>query len=157
MKAEQIGSVALCWQSKSVAIRTQTGGATRPKYIRTLARFALGKYLRFLAGFSETPVNQISPGFANAASQYVIKNPSLFPGVNPANLSSNAYGAFDGIQTTSTAPMAGAAATSTIYYPGAVTETHYRGGFMVGVSMPINIYNLFGGNNKTSGSNNSGQ
>ncbi|HXM42649.1 MAG TPA: hypothetical protein VN924_15460 [Bryobacteraceae bacterium] len=112
---------------------------------------ALSRYLRFLAGSSETPVSQISPGFANAAAQYVSKNASLFPGVSPANLASNAYGAFDGIQTTSTAPMAGAAATSIIYYPGAVTETHYRGGFMVGVSMPINIYNLFGGNSKTSG------
>jgi hypothetical protein len=111
---------------------------------------ALGKYLRFLAGFSETPVNQVSPGFANAAAQYVVKNPGLFPGINPANLSSNAYGAFDGIQTTSTAPAAGAAPTSTIYYPGAVTETHYRGGFLIGVSLPINIYNLFGGNNKSS-------
>jgi len=110
---------------------------------------ALGKYLRFLAGFSETPVNQISPGFETAAAQYVAKNPSLFPGVNPANLSSNAFGAFDGIQTTSTAPTAGAMPTSTIYYPGQITETHYRGGLLIGVALPINIFNLFGGNSKT--------
>lgn len=111
---------------------------------------ALGKYIRFLAGFTETPINEVSPGFANTAAQYVTKNPTLFPGVNPANLSANAYGAFDGIQTTSTAPAAGAAATSTIYYPGSVTETHYRGGFLIGISLPINIFNLFGGNNKNS-------
>jgi hypothetical protein len=110
---------------------------------------ALGKYLRFLAGFTETPVNEVSPGFAVAASQYVIKNAALFPGVNPASLSANSYGAFDGIQTTSTAPASGAAATSTIYYPGAVTEVHYRGGFLIGISLPINIFNLFGGNSKT--------
>lgn len=105
----------------------------------------LGKYLRGLVGFSETPVSQISPGFATAASQYVSKNAALFPGIDPSDLASNAYGAFDGIQTTSTAPAAGSAATSTIYYPGAVTETHYRGGFLIGVSLPINIYNIFKG------------
>jgi hypothetical protein len=82
-------------------------------------------------------VNEVSPGFQIADSQYVTKNSGLFPGINPANLSSNAYGAFDGIQTTSTAPAAGAAPTSTIYYPGAVTETHYRGGFLIGVAFPI--------------------
>jgi hypothetical protein len=111
--------------------------------------YALGKQLRLLAGFSLTPVNEISPGFANAAVQYVTKNPSLFPGVNPASLSSNAYGAFDGIQFTSTAAAAGAAATSAVYYPGSVTETHYRGGFIIGVALPISIYNLLGGNNKS--------
>jgi hypothetical protein len=110
---------------------------------------ALGKYLRFLAGFSETPINEVSPGFANAAAQYVTKNPTLFPGINPVNLSSNVYGAFDGIQATSTSPMAGAPATAAIFYPGAVTETHYRGGFLIGISLPINIYNLFGGNSKS--------
>jgi len=88
--------------------------------------YALYKNLRILAGFSLTPINEISPGFANAAAQYVTKNSMLFPGVNPANLASNAYNGFDGIQTTSTAPAAGAAATSSIYYPGSVTETHYR-------------------------------
>lgn len=106
----------------------------------------LGKYLRGLAGFSLTPVSQISPGFAIAASQYVAKNPSLFPGINPANLASNSYGAFDGIQYTSTAPMAGASPSAVIYYPGSVTETHYRGGFLIGVAMPINIFKLFSGN-----------
>ena len=79
------------------------------------------------------------------------KNPSLFPGLTPSQLAGNAYGAFDGIQTTSTPPPAGSAPTSTIYYPGSVTETHYRGGFLIGVSFPINIYNLFKGNG-TSGS-----
>jgi len=109
---------------------------------------ALGQHLRFLAGFMETPVNQISPGFANAAAQYVKSNPTLFSGVNYADLAANNYGAFDGIQTTSTAPAAGAQPTATIYYPGPITETHYRGGFMIGVSFPVNIFNLFGGNSK---------
>jgi len=112
--------------------------------------YAVYKNLRLLAGFSFTPVSEISPGFANAAAQYVTKNPTLFPGVNPANLTSGAYGAFDGIQTTSTAPAVGAAATPSIYYPGSVTATHYRGGFLIGVALPINIFNLFSGNNKTS-------
>jgi hypothetical protein len=108
--------------------------------------YGLGKYLRFLAGFSETPVSEVSPGFRNAAAQYVAKTPALFPGINPASLAANAYGAFDGIQTTITAPPAGATPTAMIYYPGAVTETHYRGGFLIGVSLPINIFNLLGGN-----------
>jgi hypothetical protein len=108
--------------------------------------YGVGKYLRFLAGFSETPVSEVSPGFRNAAAQYVAQNPALFPGIDPASLASNAYGAFDGIQTTSTAPAAGAAPATMIYYRGAVTETHYRGGFLIGVSLPINIFNLFGGN-----------
>jgi hypothetical protein len=112
------------------------------------ATFALGKHLRALAGFSLSPISQVSPGFQIAASQYVAKNPTLFPGISSTNLASNAFGAFDGIQFTSTAPAAGSAATSTIYYPGSVTETHYRGGFMIGVAMPIDIFNLLGGGSK---------
>jgi hypothetical protein len=106
----------------------------------------LGRYLRGLVGFSLTPADEISPGFATAASQYVAKNPALFPGISPANLSSKAYAAFDGIQFTNTQPAAGSAATATIFYPGPVTTTHYRGGFLIGVSLPINIYNLIQGN-----------
>lgn len=110
--------------------------------------YALGRYLRVLAGYSMIPSNEISPGFANAAAQYVAKNAPLFPGINPADLAGRTYGAFDGIETTSNTPGAGAAPTSTIYYPGAVTETHYRGGLVIGVALPVNIYNLLGGNNK---------
>jgi hypothetical protein len=47
-----------------------------------------------------SPINQIAPGFANAAAQYVSKDPSLFPGVNSPSLAANAPNAFDGIQTT---------------------------------------------------------
>jgi len=110
---------------------------------------AANKYLRILAGFSMSPLNQIAPGFANAAVQYVTKNPTLFPGINHANLALNAPGAFDGFQTTSTAPSAGAAPTATIYYPGSLTETNYKPGFVIGVALPINIWNLIGGNNKS--------
>ena len=112
--------------------------------------YALYANLRLLAGFSLTPVSEVSPGFENAAAQYVSKNPTLFPGINPSYLASGAYGAFDGIQTTSTPPAAGAAPTSVIYYPGSVTETHYRGGFLIGVAFPINVYNLLSGNSKSS-------
>lgn len=111
--------------------------------------YALYTNLRLLAGFSMTPVSEVSPGFENAAAQYVAKNPTLFPGVNSANLASGAYGAFDGIQTTTTAPAAGAPPTAVIYYPGSVTETHYRGGFLIGVAFPINVYNLISGNKKS--------
>jgi hypothetical protein len=132
-----------------VAAQFGTGSTSSITGYSVGGTIALGKYLRFLAGFTETPVNEVSPGFATTAAQYVSKNPTLFPGVNAANLSSSAYGAFDGIQTTSTAPASGAAATSTIYYPGSVTEVHYRGGFLIGISLPINIFNLFGGNSKS--------
>lgn len=111
--------------------------------------FAVSKYLRVLAGFSMSPISQISPGFANAAAQYVTKNPTLFPGINAANLAANAPGAFDGIQTTTTAPGANAAPTATIYYPGSTTEINYKPGLVIGVALPINIWNLIGGNNKS--------
>jgi hypothetical protein len=107
--------------------------------------YAFGSHLRLLAGFSLAPISEISPGFAMAASQYVTKNNSLFLGVSPANLASNAYGAFDGIQTTSTAPASGAAASNVIYYSGSITETHYRGGFVIGVAMSIDVYKLLSG------------
>lgn len=111
--------------------------------------YAVNRYLRVLAGFSLTPSNEVSPGFANAAAQYVSKNPTLFPGVNPTNLSSNNYGAFDGLQITTTAPAAGAPPTTAIYYAGSPTETRYRGGFIIGIALPINIYNLLGGSSKS--------
>lgn len=111
--------------------------------------YAVNRYLRLLAGFSLTPSNEVSPGFANTAAQYVTRNPTLFPGISPSNLSTNAYGAFDGIPVTTTPPAAGASPTATIYYAGSPTETRYRGGFIVGVALPINIYNLLGGNSKS--------
>jgi hypothetical protein len=111
--------------------------------------WAVHKNLRAIAGFSLSPSNEISPGFANAAAQYVSKNPALFPGVNPASLAANSFGAFDGIQVTTTPPPAGSVPGTAIYYPGAATATHYRGGFIVGITIPINVYNLLGGNNKS--------
>jgi len=44
------------------------------------ATIAVSKYLRFLAGFSETPVNEVPPGFATRAAHAVSRNPALFPG-----------------------------------------------------------------------------
>lgn len=110
--------------------------------------YAPYKHLRILMGFSMSPVSEISPGFANAAAQYVTANSKLFPGIIPANLASRDYGAFDGIQVTNSAPASGAAATSNIYYAGSPTTTHYRGGFIIGVAVPVNIFNLLGGNGK---------
>lgn len=75
------------------------------------------------------------------------KNAGLFPGVDPSKLAGNAYGAFDGLQVTSTAPAAGAPASSSIYYAGSPTKTHYRGGLVIGVAMPVNIYKLLSGKN----------
>jgi hypothetical protein len=132
-------------------VAVQMGSGTN----QTISGYSVGmtvaviNHLRILAGFSMSPINQISPGFANAAAQYVTKNPTLFPAINPASLASNAPGAFDGIQTTTTAPASGAAPTSTIYYPGSPTETSYKPGFIIGVSLPINIFNLIGGNSKS--------
>jgi hypothetical protein len=114
------------------------------------ATIGISQHLRGLIGFSLTPVSEVTPGFLTAASQYVGKNPSLFPGIDPAKLAANGYNAFDGIQFTNTVPAAGSAATSTIYYPGSPTTNHYRGGLIIGVALPINIYNLIAGN-KTGG------
>ncbi len=94
---------------------------------------------------------EIAPGFAKAASAYVKKNPDLFPGISPDQLAlgGNApRGTFDGIQVTAAQPTAGSTPTSAIYYPGSPMETHYRGGFLIGVAMPINVFNLFKGNGK---------
>jgi hypothetical protein len=111
----------------------------------------LGAHLRFLAGFSEMPIGEIAPGFAKAAAAYAKKNPDLYPGINPDQLALGGAaprGTFDGIQVTTNQATTGAMPTSVIYYPGSPMETHYRGGFLVGIAMPINIFNLFKGNGK---------
>lgn len=136
------------WNRLGVFVAAQFGQGSA----QTISGYTIGgtfgasKYLRFLAGFTLTPVSEISPGFAKAAADYVNRNSALFPSGTAAAITSNAYGAFDGIQVTTTAPAEGAKAGSAIYYPGAVLTNHYRGGFMIGVALPINIYNLLGGN-----------
>jgi hypothetical protein len=98
----------------------------------------ISKALHFLAGFSMSPIDEPSPGFRNAAFQYVSSHAGQYPGINPAALAANKEDAFDGLQYV-IPPAAGSSGPGTSIYPGDVLTTHYRGGFFIGVAFPLSL------------------
>lgn len=115
--------------------------------------YKISKSLAFLAGFALTPVNEPSPGFRAAAVQAVSQNPNvpIYQRFNLNALQSNSQNAFDGFPTfaqTSTGP------TTTRLFNGNPTVTHYRGGLVIGVSIPISLKAQLSGGQKSSNSGN---
>jgi hypothetical protein len=94
--------------------------------------------LHFVAGFSMSPIDEPSPGFRNAAFQYVSSHLSQYAGIDPSALKANKPNAFDGFQYV-IPPPAGSNTTGTPIYPGDVLTTHYRGGLFIGVAFPLKL------------------
>jgi len=94
--------------------------------------FSLAHYLDFLVGFALTPVNEPSPGFRAVAAQFVTAEQKLGLDMNfnPSAMLHNSSNAFDGFPTTNPA-------TGALIYAGNPLATHYRGGVVIGVSVPI--------------------
>jgi hypothetical protein len=94
--------------------------------------FSLAHYMDFTVGFALTPVSEPSPGFRVVASQFVTaeQQQGLYMNFNPTAMLNNKQNAFDGFPTTN--PSTGA-----LLYPGNPLATHYRGGVVIGVSLPI--------------------
>jgi hypothetical protein len=93
---------------------------------------SLAHYMDFVVGFALTPVSEPSPGFRVVASQFVTaeQKQGLYMNFNPTAMLNNSQNAFDGFPTTN--PSTGA-----LLYPGNPLATHYRGGVVIGVSLPI--------------------
>lgn len=113
--------------------------------------YRLQKYLDFLVGYAQTPFQEPAPGFRAAASYVVASNPNLYPTFNAPKMNNNGAGAFDGfplqcitgaLNCGANPPMAGAAA-GTLLYTGNALEQHYRGGLIIGISVPMSLNNLF--------------
>ena len=100
--------------------------------------YAIAHYLNVLIGFSLTPVNEASPGFRVTASQYVLsqQKQGQYLNFNPTALLNNEQNAFDGF------PVADPA-TQKLSYQGNPLTIHYRGGVIVGVSIPIYFGSVF--------------
>jgi len=94
--------------------------------------FSLAHYLDFLVGFALTPVSEPAPGFRSVAAQFVTteQKKGLYLNFNPTAMLNNGQNAFDGFPTTNPA-------TGALLYPGNPLATHYRGGVVIGVSIPI--------------------
>lgn len=116
--------------SNAVFVSAQFGSGssqTIPGY-SVGATTAVSKYLRFLAGSPETPVNEVPPGVATGRRtvstefRYYFRGKSGEPFVERLR------------RVRWNNPAAGAAAGAILYYPGAVTEARCRGGFLMGVA-----------------------
>ena len=94
--------------------------------------FNLAHHLAFVVGFALTPVSEPSPGFRTVAAQFVQKEQQqgLYMQFDPTAMLQNAKNAFDGFPLTN--PTTGA-----LIYPGNALATHYHGGVVIGISMPI--------------------
>lgn len=94
--------------------------------------FSIAHYMDFLVGFALTPVSEPSPGFRVVASQFVTaeQKQGLDMSFNPTAMLNNSSNAFDGFPTNN--PTTGA-----LIYAGNPLTTHYRGGVVLGVSVPI--------------------
>ena len=107
--------------------------------------YKVQKYLDLLAGYGQTPFNEPSPGFTNAAVQAVLQNQGLYPTFNAAALHNNVAGAFDGFPLQKQGLSSTAMATN--LYQGNPLETRYRGGVVLGISFSFDIKGLFTGSN----------
>jgi hypothetical protein len=99
--------------------------------------YSIGTYLDILIGFALTPVNEASPGLRVAASQYVTAQQALGNDLNfnPVAMLNGDKNAFDGFPLTN--PV------GTLIYKGTALETHYRGGAVFGISLPISFASVF--------------
>ena len=104
--------------------------------------YRITKYLSLLAGYSVTPVQEVSRGFRIAAAKIVTDNPSLAPynRYNPTSLLNDYPAAFDGF------PLFvynASGVTTTKLFPNDPTVSHYRSGIFFGVGFPLNLTSLF--------------
>jgi len=99
--------------------------------------YSLTSHLDLLLGFALTPVNEPSPGLRNAAYNYVIQqqkqgNDMQF---NPEAMLNNSQNAFDGFSLLDS--------TGKLIYAGTPLEIDYRGGVVIGVSIPLSFSSFF--------------
>ena len=94
--------------------------------------FSIAAHLDVLVGFALTPVSEPAPGFRTVAAQFVQseQQQGKYLNFNANAMLHNAADAFDGFPTTNPA-------TGALIYPGSPLTTHYRGGVVIGVSLPI--------------------
>jgi len=99
--------------------------------------YRLTSYLDILAGFALTPVNVPAPGLRSAANNYVTQQQKLGNDLefNPEAMLNNAENAFDGFSLLDS--------TGKLIYTGTPLEVDYRGGVVVGVSIPITFSSFF--------------
>ena len=111
--------------------------------------YRLQRYLDLLAGYTLTQFDEPSPGFRAAAVRVAASNRDLYKAYDPAALNNNTPGAFDGFPTqcitdsVQCGNASGKAAAGTALYNGNILEPHFRGGFMVGISVPVSLKALF--------------
>ena len=112
--------------------------------------FNLAHHLAFVVGFALTPVNEPSPGFRTLAAQFVQQQQQqgLYMNFDPTAMLKNSKNAFDGFPLTN--PSTGA-----LIYPGNALSTHYHGGVVLGISMPI-AFSAFLKSGSTAPANKSG-
>lgn len=104
-------------------------------------------HLDLLAGYALTPFQEPSPGFIRAAVQAVQSNlsssPNPYATFNGPALNNNVPGAFDGFPL-QVPKGSNIGAVGSNLYAGEALETHYRGGFMIGVSVPVSLNGMLG-------------
>ncbi|SRR6266851_2902048 len=102
--------------------------------------YSITKYLNVLIGLALTPINEPAPGFRVAASQFVTNQQKLTTpqdlNFDPIAMLNNTKNAFDGFPLTD--------ASGKLIYQGSATTTHYSGGAVFGISIPIYFKSVFG-------------
>lgn len=99
--------------------------------------YAIAKYLTVLVGYSLSPINEPAPGFRVAASDFVKEQQKNGQDLNfdPVAMANNAPDAFDGFPLTDS--------SGKLIYKGNPLTIHFRGGAVVGVSIPITFSSVF--------------
>jgi hypothetical protein len=101
------------------------------------ASYSATKYMNILVGYSLTPINEPSPGFRQTAAQFVTaqQKQQLDLQFDPNAMLKNTPNAFDGFPVTDP--------TGKLIYAGDPLTVHYRGGVLLGVSIPIYFSSVF--------------
>jgi len=107
--------------------------------------YHVASHLAVLAGVGMTPYSVPSLGFRNAAINAVSQNPSLYPGFTAAGLVADGPAAFDGFPLLKQPlPTGSSPTTNANLYAGDPLETQYKGGLVIGISIPFTVGALLG-------------
>ena len=109
------------------------------------ASYRVASHLGIMAGYALSPNMEPSPGFINAAVAAVQKNPTQYPNFNASTLAANGQNAFDGFPLLQQPlPSGSSSSTNANLYAGNPLGTHYRGGLILGITIPVSVGQLLG-------------
>ncbi len=134
---------SFCWKQEPwkafLSLKFASGASQTLNGFVIGGTYQFGRYVDAMAGFGLTPFNEPSHGLRITASQYVTAQQKLgnYQNFDPVAMLAGTKNAFDGFSLLDV--------NGKLIYAGAPLETHYRGGLVLGISIPLTLKSALGG------------